>query len=329
MRAYLTSTIRSSRSPTAHGALALCDLDSGKIICQRGMFPTPFCARNPNPRGGSRGWRGLVRTEVSVIAANNDGIVYWDPDLEQVSKIVTHPWLANVHGLSVDGSNLLVASTLNDAWAIVSAQGDFQFTSILGPMSPAREIAERQGAVQYGRELLQADHDYREVWLDDVCHLNYVQRLSTGRLVAFIARFDAVIEIEPEPQVIWAPREGSGYIAAVRDGKSFDRRSGLSAPHDMFELEPDVVAINSSAGRSLHILDCGTGALDELWASGRLDRAWHRGLAVDDGLAYIGTGRGSVIVVDLDAGKEIDEIPLLAAADPDQAHAVFSVVLER
>lgn len=328
MDIYLTSTIRSSTEATATGAVARVDLETGKCLAQRGTTPLPFCGRNDNPRGGTRGWRGLLRaSRDELVACHYDGFVHLSPDLEDVDKIVTHPLLANLHGMTQDDEGTMwAANTRTDSVAEYTPSGGLRIRSVYDWPGVAAALDEAVAPWSIAHRRLDPRRDYREVWEDDLLHLNYVVRTSTGRLVALLAKIDCVLQLEPGVKVLHL-RSADITGTVMRDGAALDGREGLSAPHDLVEWRPDELLVSSSAGRALYSLDCRTGTLEFVWRSERVDRAWHRGLAVSDDVAYIGTGVGSIVTVDLVGRRERDEVVVLPSLAPGVEHSIFSIVL--
>lgn len=69
--------------------------------------------RDPNPRGGMRGARGIAVADGDIYVANFDSVFRYDRAWNLLG-VVSHPQCADIHDIALHGGRLWVASTRND-----------------------------------------------------------------------------------------------------------------------------------------------------------------------------------------------------------------------
>ena len=121
---YLVSTIcRGSRPGEPSGRLYVVDREHGvQSACP--IPPPEHLHREPNPRGGIRGGRGLAAAGDgdSVYVANGAQVLRFDR-WWRTQQAINHPWCGNVHDIAVHDDRLWVCSTANDALAAFDPAG--------------------------------------------------------------------------------------------------------------------------------------------------------------------------------------------------------------
>jgi hypothetical protein len=144
---------------------------------------SPHRADDPNPRGGTRGARGVGAFGNRLVVASADRLFVLDPSWQIVDEI-THRWMGGLHGLLAERDAIWVTSTaadlvlkldwngeLLDAW---SWREDADLVNTLGVRSaPAFDES----------------RDYRipsaGIAANDVGHLNALTRSDGGLVVTF------------------------------------------------------------------------------------------------------------------------------------------------
>ena len=118
----MVSTIcRGSRPWEPSGHLYVVDLEHGvQGFCT--VPPAPHLEREPNPRGGIRGGRGLAADGDTLFVANGAAVLRFDRGWRPLATI-SHPWCGNVHDIAVRDERLWVCSTANDALAVFDPAG--------------------------------------------------------------------------------------------------------------------------------------------------------------------------------------------------------------
>jgi hypothetical protein len=324
MLVFATSIIRRTDFTKDHGAWTVWDWDNEKEVFQEARtFPKPFCYRNDNERGGARGWKGLVIRDNEIVIANNDCLVFYDLCLN-LKSVVTHPSFSGLHSIYEMEGGLLIASTVSDLYAryydetkelhFFDPMTDPRIEELVRPYLQIRGRTHRKYNPQF---------DYRPEWREPVVHLNYIRDIG-DRTIAFFNSMNMMLEIGPTPKILYAPPLTEKYITDMPL-----EYAGLNCPHDLTVETEDTVLINSSRAQELYRYNFKKRRLSRIWR-GERRMEWTRGLDVirDGKSALIGTGRGTIVEVDLRTGKTVKEVEVLPPLNGDQSlpHSLFSVV---
>lgn len=117
MRLVFTTVVR--HAPVAAGGWArVAEWPSGRLLAERIVAPTAPPVNDPNPRGNSRGGRGVVVASDAIVVANYHTLEVCDRALRPMGRF-THGNFAGIHEIRRWGERLLVASTANNAAAEV------------------------------------------------------------------------------------------------------------------------------------------------------------------------------------------------------------------
>ena len=118
----MVSTIcRGSRPGEPSGHLYVVDTERGVLgSCE--VPAAPYLEREPNPRGGIRGGRGLAAAGDTLLVANGAQVLRFDRAWRPLTTI-SHPWCGNLHDIAVHDDRLWVCSTANDALAVFDLAG--------------------------------------------------------------------------------------------------------------------------------------------------------------------------------------------------------------
>jgi hypothetical protein len=320
---YISAVKRNEIDKNKHGGLAIVDVGSWQVkYLTDTVWPMSYCARNSNPRGGTRGWRGLACWQGSLVAANNDSLVFFDPTLTKVRKIISHPSFSSIHGISVKDDCMYVTSTSSDTYAIVDNNHNVEVKDIFGDEQVVNLI--RPWLTARGRELnkFSPTRDYREEWFEDIIHLNYVVPGQHGKVYSLFNSMNMLVQIEPTLEILWAPAPVTGSF--TNDPQP--TIPSLSCPHDIFEYSPGNLLINSSGLHALHAFDVSKKELKLVWSGNEDGHSWLRGIQVIGNLAYIGTTDGVLLEIDLTTGVKKRELNIFDTST-DLKQAIFSVCL--
>lgn len=319
---YVSSNVRSVTDPIKHGCLRKINWSEKEIVASvEGVFPLHFCARSDNPRGGIRGWRGILVGEDTVVAANSDALVFYDKDLITVKKIVSHPAFGNIHGLYYFDHIIYVASTQTDLYATVDVRTmDIELFPVLEDSGVIKVI--QPWLTLRGRtpKVLDIKRDYREKFFEDVSHLNYVHVLD-DRVLLFLNSMNMLLQYKPTVEVIFAPD---------LKFKSIGEGTYLHCPHDIISIKhnPDLFLVSSSAIGTVYLLNIAKKTLKPIWVSPGSDvYGWIRGLDLVGNSLFIGTGVGKLIEVDIVSGTLISEMQVFEDWE-GLPHAIFGVAHE-
>lgn len=113
MLVYFTTVLRAA--PVEQGGeLVKLDWDRKIVLEKVPIVPSSPPVNDPNPRGGTRGGRGILLDNGHVYVASYHSIHVFDSRLQPVQTI-THGLLAGLHELAWDGQDIWATSTTFDA----------------------------------------------------------------------------------------------------------------------------------------------------------------------------------------------------------------------
>ena len=113
MRVAVTTTTRGSTLDAPSGWLRIFDIDSGQQVAESPVPDALHRARDPNPRGGFRGGRGIAAAGDRLAVAINDRILVLDRAW-RLERVISHRWMGGVHGLAADERGIWAACCDND-----------------------------------------------------------------------------------------------------------------------------------------------------------------------------------------------------------------------
>jgi hypothetical protein len=111
-RVAVTTIVRAAAVDRPSGYLRIVDLESGA----QQAAPLPDAvhrARDPNPRGGLRGGRGIAATGDRMAVAINDRILVLGRDWS-LETVISHRWMGGLHDLAVGDEGIWATSADND-----------------------------------------------------------------------------------------------------------------------------------------------------------------------------------------------------------------------
>jgi hypothetical protein len=117
-------TVKRKRPVKDAGELVKLDWASKKILNAVPLFPfDPDIEDDPNPRGNSRGGKGILISGGELFVGTYHSIMVFDLDLNPIRKI-NNPLFVNIHEICLDGENLWVSSTAIDGAVKVDRRGN-------------------------------------------------------------------------------------------------------------------------------------------------------------------------------------------------------------
>lgn len=182
-RIVVTSAVRHAGDEAFSGYVRLVDLDSGTLLHTEPVPESPWRAVDPNPRGGTRGAKGVSAHGDRLVICNSDSVFVLDGRLALVATF-THPLAGAIHDVLAEESGIWVACTNADLLACFTWDGQLAETWSwrddpdlvrelgLGPLPP-----------------LDLALDYRDPralqsGVMNIAHLNGVARSHDGLLVS-------------------------------------------------------------------------------------------------------------------------------------------------
>ena len=295
---FVVSTIcRGSRAWEPSGHLYVVDLEHGvQGSCE--VPAAPWLEREPNPRGGIRGGRGLAAAGATLFVANGAQVLHFDHAWRPLATI-SHRWCGNVHDIAVHDDRLWVCSTANDALAVFDTDGRL---SDLVDLRPAVGLA-GDGA------RFAAAADYRDP--------SGYQQAASNLLHANGIGFDAA----GAPLVSLGRSQAAG--GAVHHGL-IARADALTDPIAAADDVPvPIHNVVPMADGTVLTLDSGAGALLVLRPDGTVARSvplappapdgFLRGLCPAGGGRVLVGERNRLLVVDLDAANSTGTSTMIGA----------------
>lgn len=205
-------TVRRKRPVREGGELVKLDWESKKVLAAMPLFPTePDIEDDPNPRGNSRGGKGILIKGDDIYVGTYHTILVFDKDLHLKRRISNHLF-ANIHEMCFSGENIWVSATTIDCALLVDGQGNtlktwwpreeplLQECYRLSPMEIDKKVDNR------------IRHLYQELSLEEShTHLNGVAQHADHTYV-LLNRQGALVQIEPEVKIVVEdPRLRAGH----------------------------------------------------------------------------------------------------------------------
>lgn len=198
MVVYFATVVRSA--PIAQsGELVKVDWPSKRVVARHPLVPVnPDIHHDPNPRGGTRGGRGVLVNGNEVIAASYHSLHVFDRNLKPLRQI-SHPLFSNLHELAWDGAAMWVTSTGVDAAIKVDHSGRVLESWF------AREDPRVASHFQLPTFNIAKTDDVRLKFLDcpagseaspDQTHLN-AAAMQESRPLMLLNRFGSVVRLNP------------------------------------------------------------------------------------------------------------------------------------
>ena len=242
MEVYFTTIVRGA--DVEHGGeIVRLDWDSKKVLARKPIFPENPTFDDPNPRGNSRGGRGVaILPDGRVAVASYHSVYFYSPDLSTREQI-SHGLFAGIHDLWLTARDTLwVASTTLDA----GLELDYHTGKLLRQFWP-REMNNIQQALGVTPLALDKGADNRIRFLEEKyirdphhLHLNIVMEWQ-GEVYGLLHAFGAVANLGRERVVFRDP--------------------GLKGAHNLIIREDGVAIVNNTYKHTVAFYEMKTGRL--------------------------------------------------------------------
>lgn len=324
MRIVFTTVIR--QAPVAAGGWArVAEWPSGRLLAERPVAPADPSVLDPNPRGNSRGGRGVVVAGDALVIANYHTLEVCDRALQPVGKF-SHGNFAGIHEIMRRGGRLFVASTAVNAAAEVPLEDVLGAASAAGkPAAPAAvrfwwpteepAVCEQLGVPTTSYPDKQADNRLRHLDLHNRGHAGHLHLNAVDadgdQAYALLNKPGAILRLDTPGSMEVVLRhpllEGAHNLEFVGPGRAWvvGTRSGLLLECDLY------------AGRVRPLIDLAASPFAREVARGASEpRAWSwrrwlgreraptarplfwRGLAMDDDWIFVGTSPAAILGFD-------------------------------
>lgn len=317
MRIYFSTVVRTAR-PDQGGALMSLEWPAKRISHSVPVIPTDPLLDDPNPRGNTRGGRGIVFHDGGVVVASYHTLLLFDRSLKH-QRSITHRLFAGIHELAstADGSVWVAATAIDAALKVDLTSGD-----VIEERWP-REMLGLQRALDVRPLELDKSADNRGRFLSPR-HMSAPGHLHLNALAVYQGRLLGLCH---------AP----GAIVDLDEDRIIVRHKGLARAHDLVVRDDGSAIVCDTAAGSVHLFDLRNGSLmrsydlrDHAWVRHHIRRAtlahsirqlgarmgmrglpparplFVRGLARDAGRLYVGISPAAVLELDEDDGRLID-----------------------
>lgn len=200
------ASVRRTAPVSQSGQLIQLDWKRKKVLASAPLAPVnPTVDHDPNPRGGTRGGRGVLVDGDQVFAATYHSLHVFTRNLRALGQI-THPLFSNLHELAWEDNSIWVTSTGVDAALKIDRSG-----TVLGSWWPREdpETASRFGLVpldidkREDNRLKFMGRDGSESSPSHV-HLNAVA-MNGGRPIMLLNRFGSLVQLNPTRVMLTDP----------------------------------------------------------------------------------------------------------------------------
>ncbi len=298
-------TVKRKRPVRDAGELVKLDWASKKILQTIPLFPfDPDIKDDSNPRGNSRGGKGILLYGNELLVGTYHSILVFDPDLHLKRKI-TNNLFVNIHEMCLSGENIWVSSTAIDAAVLVNNQG-----VIIKSWWPREErmLQEKYGLMPMGIDKSRDNrlaHIYAEPSISaHHTHLNAVVKHGENTYT-LLNRQGIMVQIEPQLKVILEDQFIKGAHSPVisNDGKELWLCSSL---------RKSIVVYDPASGKLIKYIDLlnftEIAALHLTHPDQPFNQSiFVRGLEIiDDRRILVGIAPASILEVDIKKGCLLD-----------------------
>jgi hypothetical protein len=184
-RVAITSVVRYSRATEISGSLRVLDLEKGRLSFVTPSPESTFRQADPNPRGGTRGTRGVTVHGDRLVVANAERLFVFDASWRLVAEL-SNELMADVHDVLAEERGIWAAATGIDRLLLIGWDGsllhDWTFRKdrgLLRQLGFGRRALAKAQPIQDLRDPRERTPGY------DRLHLNSLGRGDSGILLSF------------------------------------------------------------------------------------------------------------------------------------------------
>jgi hypothetical protein len=296
------------------GELVKLDWGTKRVLKSVPIVPEdPSVEHDPNPRGNTRGCRGIQVRGDRVLAASYHSVEVFDRDLNHQRRM-SDGLMVGLHETSLDGDTLWVTSTAIDA----AVGYDVERGVRTGGFFP-RDSERLRQSLSLAPQSLDREADHRLSFLDSAhtqhgshLHLNAVAQWQERHFALCHAK-GAVIDMSRETVVYEDP-------ALIKAHNLIVREDGLAFVNDTYRTTLKVIDLNTGRlVRSVSLRRLGAvqwilaktvaRTIAKLPGKGRSHIArplFLRGLAISGSKAWLGFSPATIVCIDWEQGKLLD-----------------------
>jgi hypothetical protein len=243
---YLSTIIRGAPIEEG-GEIIKIDWESKKILKRHYIVPKEPKVVDPNPRGGSRGGRGIIKYENKILVASYHTIHVFDLDLNPIKDIKNNLFVG-IHEIKKVDSYIYVTSTKIDTIVKIDYEGntinywsarDNYEVQRLFKVSPLNITDQRDNREKFmGEQLIEKDKNH--------LHLNAVSANQNEVYLTFNAK-GAIFGL-PDNKVLYS----NDNIKGFHNLEKLDKNKFLICNSKFKELK--IINKNGIEGEALNIL---------------------------------------------------------------------------
>ena len=180
----VTTIVRYAKQDQNTGFVWLIDFDQKEVLMKAPIPESAYRAKDPNPRGGLRGARGVSVYGDMLVIANTERLLTFDFS-SMLVKEMTHPWMGGIHDILAEADGIWVTCTYSDLLLKIDWNGkliaewewrlDKNLTAELG----------FNNLHSVDRNLNYRDPNSLRNGVCNIIHLNSVTRAPEGLLLCF------------------------------------------------------------------------------------------------------------------------------------------------
>jgi hypothetical protein len=268
IKVYFSTVVRSAPQEQG-GEIILVDWNSKKVEARQPIYPTNPEMNDPNPRGNTRGGRGIEFYGDEVVVANYHTLKVYDRELRP-TRDISHPLLVGLHETFSDGDGRVWATST----AIDVVLGiDIRNGSVFQEYWP-REVQAFQKALDLIPLEIDKQADNRTKFLEKKhslhpshLHLNAVASWK-GRMYGLFNAFSTIADLDTGEVVI--------------------QDKSLHHPHNLHIDEDGTAIVSNTFDRSIHVYNLNTRKLERTIKLTKF--GFVRYLYIKDQLNYLARG---------------------------------------
>jgi hypothetical protein len=195
-------TVKRKRPVKEGGELVKLDWSTKQVLKAIPLFPfDPDIEDDPNPRGNSRGGKGILFSGDELFVGTYHSILVFDLDMNLKRKISNNLFV-NIHEMCMDGENIWVSATAIDCALLTTPNG-----KTVKSWWPREEELLQQ---KYGLQPMEIDktidnrllHIHAELSSKPYhTHLNSVVKFGE-KVYVLLNKLGIVVQVEPEVKVV-------------------------------------------------------------------------------------------------------------------------------
>jgi hypothetical protein len=307
-RVVVTSAIRYIVPTEISGYFRILDLERGRVTFLTPVPESTWRGTDPNPRGGTRGARGVSVYQGRLVIANAERLFVLDTSWRLAAEF-SDRLMADVHDVLGEERGIWVAATGCDTLLLVRWDGRLeQAWSFRKNRKLLKELGFRKLSLPpIDPEIDFRDPEARRTGFERL-HLNSLGRGSAG-LVVSLGRVATELE----------PPELSSVLVEVTDGARgasprvsvLHRQAGIRAPNHNVAVDGDLLIYNDSNRHCLVAYDMRSGS-ERCAVPVPGEPSFARGLArISPSLWLVGSQAPlAVYAVDVDRAEVVGSFPL-------------------